>query len=421
LLAGLFGVDVETLKSLRTPPGRELLAEAVASYGTEDGFTLGTRLRRSHPPGLVAAALTQARLRQRARAKFDADDAARMFFTADGLEQATRASVSAHRAARFANVSGPVADLCCGIGGDLIALARSGSAATGDNVTGDNVTRAVTSAADVAGARVTGVDLDPLTAAVAQANAEELGLAATVVEADATSVDRTPFSAVMCDPSRRNPRGRVFDPDSYRPTWSFVEELLRESACVKVAPGIGHGQIPTGVEAEWVSERGEVKEAALWAGALANPGVRRRATLLPDGVTVTDADAPDDPAVAPPGRWLIEPDGAVIRAGLVTAVAAEAGGWLLDRQIAYVSTDTAPATRLGRAYEIVDRLPYDTKQLRAYVRDREIGTLTIKKRGVGITPEALRRNLRPRGGNQATLVVTRLQGRAAVLVVVPQR
>jgi SAM-dependent methyltransferase len=351
-------------------------------------------------------------LRQRARAKFDADDAARMFFTADGLEQATRASVSAHRVARFAGVGGPVADLCCGIGGDLIALARRGSAAPGVNVSG---------AADVAGASVTGVDLDPLTAAVAQANAEELGLAATVVEADATTLDRTPFSAVMCDPSRRNPRGRVFDPDSYRPAWSFVEELLRESACVKVAPGIGHGQIPTGVEAEWVSERGEVKEAALWAGALANPGVRRRATLLPDGATVTDADAPDDPAVAPPGRWLIEPDGAVIRAGLVTAVAAEAGGWLLDRQIAYVSTDTAPATLLGRAYEIVDRLPYDAKRLRAYVRDRDIGTLTIKKRGVGITPEALRRDLRPRGGNQATLVVTRLQGRAAVLVVVPQR
>jgi predicted RNA methylase len=337
-------------------------------------------------------------LRQRAQAKFDPDDAARMFFTAEGLEQATRASVSAHRAARFAGVNGPVADLCCGIGGDLIALARGRSAATGVDVTG--------------------VDLDPLTAAVAQANAEELGLAATVVEADATTIDRTPFSAVMCDPSRRTARGRVFDPDSYRPAWSFVEKLLRESACVKVAPGIRHSQIPSGVEAEWISERGEVKEAALWAGALANPGVRRRATLLPGAVTVTDADAPDDPAVASPGQWLIEPDGAVIRAGLVTAVAAEVDGWLLDRQIAYVSTDTAPATRLGRAYEIVDRLPFDTKRLRTYVRDRGIGTLTIKKRGVGITPEALRRDLRPRGGNDATLVVTRVQGRATVLVVV---
>lgn len=394
-------MDVETLELLRTPAGGELLAEAIASYGTEGDFTLGTRLRRSHPPALVAAALTQARLRQRARAKFDPADAARMFFTVDGLEQATRASVSAHRAARFAGINGPVADLCCGIGGDLIALARSGSAATSVDLTG--------------------VDLDPLTAAVAQANAEELGLAATVVQADVTSFDRTPFSAVMCDPSRRTARGRVFDPDSYRPAWSFVEGLLRESACVKVAPGIRHDHVPAGVEAEWISERGEVKEAALWAGALAIPGVRRRATLLPGAVTVTDANAPDDPAVASPGRWLIEPDGAVIRAGLVTAVIAEVDGWLLDRQIAYVSTDNPPVTRLGRAYEIVDQLPFDTKRLRTYVRDRGIGTLTIKKRGVGITPEALRRDLRPRGGNEATLVVTRTQGRATVLVVVPCR
>lgn len=388
-------MDVETLESLRSPDGRRLLAEAVSSYGREDDFALGTRLRKSHPAALVAAALTQARLRERACAKFDPADAARMFFTADGLEQATRASVGAHRATRFAGIKGQVADLCCGIGGDLIALARARLA-------------------------VAGVDIDPLTAAVARANVQELGLDATVTEADVMTVDRTRFAAVMCDPSRRTARGRVFDPDAYRPPWWFVTELLGENACVKVAPGIGHDQVPTGVEAEWVSDRGDVKEAALWSGALANPGVRRRATLLPGQVTVTDANAPDDPVVAPPGRWLVEPDGAVIRAGLVTAVAADIDGWLLDRQIAYVSTDRAPETRVGQSYEIVDQLPYDPKRLRAYVREHRVGTLTIKKRGVGVTPELLRRELRPRGDGSATLVVTRVQGRATVLVVVPR-
>jgi 16S rRNA G966 N2-methylase RsmD len=387
-------VDVETLEALQSPPGRGLLAEAVASYGSDDNFALGTRLRRTYPSALVAAALTQARLRRHARAKFDAADAARMFFTADGLEQATRARVSTHRARRFARVDGPVSDLCCGIGGDLIALARAGLA-------------------------VTGIDVDPLTVAVARANVHELGLDATVSEADVTAFDRARFSAVMCDPSRRTAGGRVFDPRAYSPPWSFVEELLRETACVKVAPGIGHDEIPHGVGAEWISDGGEVKEAALWSGALADPRIRRRATLLPGDVTVTDADAPDSPTMAPPGRWLVEPDGAVIRAGLVTAVAADVGGWLLDRQIAYVSTDTTPETRLGRTYEIVDQLPYDTKRLRAYVHDHGIGTLTIKKRGVGIVPEVLRSELQPRGDNAATLVVTRVQRRATVLVVTP--
>ena len=188
---------------------------------------------------------------------------------------------------------------------------------------------------------------------------------------------------------------------------------------MKVAPGIQHDRVPTGVEVEWISDAGEVKEAALWSGALADPDVRRRATLLPDGVTITDSDAPSDTPTAAPGRWLIEPDGAVIRAGLVTAVAAEVSGWLLDAKIAYVSTDREPVTRLGRGYEVVDQLPYDTKRLRAHVRDHRIGMLTIKKRGVGVKPEALRRELRPRGDREATLVVTCAKGRATVLVVRP--
>lgn len=389
-------MDVETLAALRTDEGRALLAEAVESYGAENTIALGSRLRRTHPAPLVAAAITQAELRHRALAKFDRADAERMFFTVDGLEQATRATVAAHRARRIraAGNTEPVADLCCGIGGDLIALTR-------------------------AGLTVTGMDDDPLTVAVALANVAELGVTAAVEYADVTTIDRSPFGGVTCDPSRRGARGRVFDPDAYRPPWTFVEELLTGTACVKVAPGIPHGLVPAGVEAEWVSDGGEVKEAALWSGKLAGEGVRRRATVLPSAATVTDADAPTGPAIREPGRWLVEPDGAVIRAGLVTAVAAEVGGWLIDPQIAYVSTDSVPDTRLGRAYEIVDRLPYDIKQLRAYVRARGIGALTIKKRGVGVQPETLRRQLRPRGTGAATIAVTRSAGRATVLVLSP--
>lgn len=278
--------------------GRELLAEAVRAYGMENAFALGTRLRRRHRPDLVAAALTQAELRRRARSKFDPADADRMFFTVEGLVQATRASVSADRARRVAErvgaiaaTTGAVADLCCGIGGDLIALIRAGLA-------------------------VTGVDSDSLRVAVARANLDELGLAGSVVAADVRAFARTFFAAVTCDPARRTDRGRVFDPAAYEPPWPFVEELLRGTACVKVAPGIPHDLVPPGVEAEWVSDAGDAKEAALWSGALAgNGGIRRRATLLPAGTTVTDAEAPAEPDLAPPGRWLIEPDAAVIRAG----------------------------------------------------------------------------------------------------------
>ncbi|TDE02424.1 class I SAM-dependent methyltransferase [Jiangella asiatica] len=389
-------MDVETLRTLSSPAGSALLAEASAAYGREDEFALGTRLRRRHPPALVATALTQARLRARAVDKFDAADAARLLFTVDGYEQATRAAVARHRAARIAATLGAgarVADLCCGIGGDLIELAR-------------------------AGLDVTAVEADPLTAHVAGANVAALGLAASVVEADAAAVDRSDFAAVVCDPARRTGRGRVFDPDAYRPPWPFVLELLASTACVKVAPGIPHSRLPDGVEAEWVSERGEVKEAALWSGRFAAAGVRRRATLLPSGATLTDADDPGS-GVRDPGRYLYEPDGAVIRAGLVTAVADAVGGALVDPTIAYVAADRHVPTPFARAYRITDRLPYDVKALRRHVREHGIGTLTVKKRGVDVLPERLRAAVRPRGDAAATFVVTRVSGRATVLVAQP--
>src|SRR5690606_10226122 len=163
------------------------------------------------------------------------------------------------------------------------------------------------------------------------------------------------------------------------------------------APGIPHARVPSGVEAEWVSDRGEVKEAALWSGAFVASACRRRATLLPTGATLTDADDPGTAAVRAPGRYLYEPDGAVIRAGLVTAVAAMVGGWLLDSSIAYVASDQLVHTDFAHGYEIVDVLPYDDKALRRYVREHRIGALTVKKRGVGVVPERLRATVKPRG------------------------
>ncbi len=186
-------------------------------------------------------------------------------------------------------------DLGCGIGGDLLALARAGITAAG-------------------------VDLDPLRVAMARANLEALGLAGAVQEADATKVDIAPFDVAFADPARRGGRGRTFRVDDWTPPWPFVA-LLRRDACVKVAPGIPHALVPPGVEAEWVSDHGEVKEAALWSGRLATDA--RRATVIGDGglATLTEADDPGAEVVGV-GAFLYEPDGAVIRAGLVTAVAA---------------------------------------------------------------------------------------------------
>ncbi|MDB1087415.1 class I SAM-dependent methyltransferase [Streptomyces sp. ACA25] len=383
--------SVETFRTLLTEPGRQLLSE-LREHDPAQELTLATRLRRDHPAELVSAALGQARLRQRAAAKFGSR-AARMYFTPDGVEQATRRSVADRRARRFAKLGvGRIADLCCGIGGDALALAEAGIA-------------------------VLAVDRSPLTCAVAEANAAAFGLA-DLIEVRCAEVGDTDLSghdAVFIDPARRGGRGRVFDPEAYSPPLSWAVDVADRMShgAVKIAPGIPHEAIPEEAEAEWISDAGDVKEAVLWFGTGA-AGLRR-ATLLPGGHSLAGAGLPDPPA-GPVGRWLYEPDGAVIRAHLVADVAQQLDARLLDPTIAYLTADELRSTPYATAYEITDALPFGLKRLRALLRERETGTVTIKKRGFAMTPEELRRKLRPSGPNSATVFLTRIAGSPAMLL-----
>ncbi|MEU6479614.1 methyltransferase domain-containing protein [Streptomyces sp. NPDC047017] len=379
--------------ALLGPEGRALLDE-VRGTAPADELAVATRLRRDHPAELVSAALGQARLRQRAAAKFGDEDAARMFFTANGVEQSTRASVAAYRARRLKDLGvTSLADLCCGIGGDAIALAR-------------------------AGVRVLAVDRDPVTAATARANAEALGLSGLIEvrEADVTEVDTSAYDAVFVDPARRGGRGRVFDPEAYSPplSWAVEAALKAPRAALKVAPGIPHEAVPAQAEAEWISDGGDVKEAVLWFGT--EPGLVR-ATLLPGPRTLRGRGLPDPP-VRPLGRFLYEPDGAVIRAHLVAEAAAELDGGLIDETIAYITADTLRPTPYATAYEITDQLPFNLKKLKALLREREVGTLTVKKRGSAVEPEELRRKALPKPHGRAALTVflTRVAGAPTMLL-----
>ena len=390
-------MDLDDFRWLLTDEGQSVLAEATAlvDAGTAP-LAAGSALRRRTSPERAATALTQADLRGRAVAKFG-ERAERMYFTPDALEQATRHRVAEHRAGRAAAFgTRSLVDLGCGIGGDLIAAAQAGIVTAG-------------------------VDLDPVRVAVAEANLAALGLPGAVQVADATEIDHTAFDLAFADPARRSGAGRSFRVEDWTPPWTWVETLLARDACVKVAPGIPHGLVPEGVEAEWVSDEGEVKEAALWAGRTAT--VRRRATVIGVGglATITDEDDPGAAAVgvAPVGAFLYEPDGAVIRAGLVTAVAAGVDGALIDPKIAYVTADAAYRTPFARGYRVLEELPYREKPLKAALRERGIGRLTIKKRGVDVVPETLRKRLAPQGDAEGTLVLTRVGGEGTALLVAP--
>ncbi|MET7332489.1 class I SAM-dependent methyltransferase [Nonomuraea sp. NPDC005650] len=413
-------MDLDAFDELLTPRGQRALAEARELVGT-DPVAAATRLRRTYDAALTSAALTQAGLRERGRAKFG-EDAERMYFTPHGLEQSTRMEVADHRARRLTGgmwTSTPgrapaqglmstdapprglggaravrhglrVVDACCGIGGDLLALAR-------------------------AGCTVDAVDADPLTVAVARANADAFGLGdrVTVSLGDAAEVRPEEYDVLFADPARRTGRGRTFDPMAYSPPWPVVLDLVARAsrACVKVAPGIPYEFIPGDAEAEWVSYKGEVKEAVLWTG---QEGAPRRATLLPGGHTLTAAGA--EAPVGPAGRYVYEPDGAAIRAHLVGEVSEIVNGRLLDPMIAYITGDDLIDTPWASRYEIEDVIPFSGKRLRAALRERQVGNVTIKKRGSAVDIERLRTDLRLKGDKSATIILTRILDKPSVII-----
>lgn len=384
-------MEIEWFQALLSDEGQALLAR-LRDHDPGEELALATRLRRDHPAGLVSAALGQARLRQRARAKFGGD-ADLMYFTPDGVEQATRTAVAEWRARRFADLGvRRLADLCCGVGGDALALAR-------------------------AGISVLAVDRSPLACAAAEANARALGLAELIEVrcADVTEVDLTGWDAVFTDPARRGARGRIFDPEAYSPplSWAIAAGRRTPYAALKIAPGVPHEAVPEDAEAEWVSDGGDVKEAVLWFGTgAAEP---HRATLLPGGHTLTGGRLPDPPT-GPVGAFLYEPDGAVIRAHLVAEVAEQVGGTLIDPTIAYLTSDALVRTPYATAYAITDALPFNVKRLRALLRERRVGTVVVKKRGSAVEPEELRRKLKPEGPGSCTVFLTRVAGAPAMLL-----
>jgi len=386
-------MDLATFESLLDDEGQVLLGHIAERADAESDLALGTRLRRDHPAALVSAAMSQHGLRRRAATKFG-EDAARMYFTPDALEQSTRAPVAAHRAARLVELGGTrVVDLGCGIGGDLIALARAGLA-------------------------VRGIEQDPVRAAIARANLAALGLAGTVEVGDATTTTLERDEVAFVDPARRDGAGRTFRLDALVPSWDFVTGLLSGRAVAKVMPGIAHDAVPPGVQAEWVSDGGDLVEACLW-GAGFGPGPSRRATMLPSAATLVDRGAVA--ATGPVLSHLVEPDDAVIRAGLVAELADDLGGHLLDPHIAWITTDSPTAEPYGRVFRVEAELPFREKQLRAALRERDIGTLTVKKRGVDVVPERLVARLKLTGSQPATVVLTRVAGEGRAFLVERRR
>ena len=397
-------MEREEFVQLMSAEGQSLLASTEYSTKT-DVVRLVSQLRAlGHGPALVAAVLTQAKLRHRALAKFG-EFSTRMLFTEDGLEQASRLRVSALHAGRFRDAGTQrLADLGCGIGSESLAFAA-------------------------AGINVTAFDIDEVTAAVATHNLLPFENA-RVELGDVTQVSLDAFDSLFFDPARRELRGpkkssatRKFDPAEFSPNFDWVVEQCQNprltAAGIKVGPGHPHEAIPEAAEAQWVSVNGDLVELGLWFGAARRAGVARSALLIAESGSheiTSQTLAAEQAPIGDLAGYVYEPDNAVVRSHLIDVLAKQLGLHAFSPGIAYLSSDQQISSPWLRGYRVVEEMAFDRKRLKARLRELGVGILEIKKRGADIVPEQLRKELDPKGKGKATIIVTRIGDAHRVII-----
>ncbi|MCS6830745.1 MAG: class I SAM-dependent methyltransferase [Armatimonadota bacterium] len=337
-------------------------------------------LRRQFPPLVASQAVQQFRLRQRARRKFSRAD--QMWFTPEGLEQSSSEVLATYHASRYPqNVL--TVDAGCGIGGDLIALAKRGETA--------------------------GVERDPLCLQYARRNVEvyQVEHNCRFVHADLLRLRLQEAPFLFMDPARRTGGRRSSSSDEWQPNWATVCRLALSvrGALVKTSPALSPELIPLECEREYVSVDGECRELLLAFGEC-KQGASLSALVLPEGARLIAADAPA-PVMRAPMEWIYDPDPAIVAAHLLPELAQILTGYLLHPRIAYLTAERYVHTPFARAYRLIERFPYSRKRLFERLRALRAGSLTVKKRGVNISPEQLVRAWHPVGERRITVILYR--------------
>ena len=381
------GVELERARYLVSEAGRAALASLPADLPVADPVKLAAALRRRFAANEASALAEQVTLRLRAARNHG--DHRGLLYTPLGLEMMTHPIVAARRAERLASLGLPVADLTCGLGGDLRAVSEDGMTCLG-------------------------LERDGATALLAQANVP----GAAVVRGDAA---HPPFEldgrALILDPSRREGGSRRFDPRAFAPPWDTVMRLAIEAkaAVVKAPPGILDTHVPASAEVEAIQLGTSMREMTLWFGAGATPGLRG-AVLLPSGESLDSTEPATELPIAAPGAFLFDPESCVTRATLVRQLAHRLGAWMLDFQVAYLSASEPAFSPLAATFEVLEVLPFSVNRLRDRMRAGRWRPEEIRRRAFPVEPDELRRLLGKLEGEPVTLLLTTLSGRRTVFI-----
>jgi hypothetical protein len=383
----------EHATDILTETERRLLA-------SENMVRIATRLRKQIGVDQAAALIELARLRIKGTRKFGR--AEQMFFTADGLQMATDERIAAYKSQRFEKFE-RVADLCCGIGGDLIWLGQ---------LVGQGGLR--------------GFDRDPLAVLYANANLAIYKLPPLARLQSTAEVDWSEYDAIHIDPQRRAKK-KTTAGDQFSPTLREISEALddRISAGIKVAPATGDtGHLHALIEREWIGHSRQCQQQMIWTGKLAHrPGHRRAVRIGKSGeLTAFDfpaaqIDAANIGLAKRILRYLYEPHSVLLASGLAKPMACCLGLEILAPDIPYFTADRRLDNRLWARFALVCEMPANAKKVLHELTRLEVGRLEIKNRGVDENLSDRFRGLKTRGSNSAAVILAPIRNRPTAIIV----
>ncbi len=351
------------------------------------------RLRRVCSLEQSRAVLELVELRERAAGKFSR--AGEMFFDRVGYEQASGEVVAEYKAERVKlfGADERILDLCCGIGGDTIALAGAG--------------------------QVAGIDQSAVRVRMADLNLRAYGRRenAQLVCGDLNDM-KLEGGFFHLDPDQRAGRTRrTFSIEDLQPSREFIDRLIREvpDGVIKLSPGTEYSQLPWEGEIELVSHKGQCRQLLVWTGKPA--GVKLRATTLPSGCAITD-EMPVAFNVSGIQGYLYDPDPTITRLRLLGQLAAEMALNFLSPGQIVLTSDTPVLHPMARAFRVEEVMPYHEDKVKKYFQQRgdEFGPVTVKPRGVQVKVDQLSKLYSGKSGPEKTLFLLRLDKRIMAVI-----
>ncbi|MFP7365626.1 SAM-dependent methyltransferase [Corynebacterium callunae] len=320
----------------------------------------------------------------------------------DSAQQTTPMAVSAERARRLKEALGEgvlVHDVTCSIGTEGHAVLDAGLHYLGSDIDMPRLLMAQFN-----------LSLHPSSAAS--------GGKPELLQADALVPATTGADVIIADPARRNNGRRITDPAQLLPPLpSLLETWSSTPIAVKCAPGVDFSGWQGLVSLASVD--GGVKEACLYSPQLAQGETREAVVIRGDHLDCLNdllEDGGGESLAREPGDFIIDPDGAIVRAGLVRHYAIREGLWMLDDRIAYLTGNRIPEGTSG--FRFLEEVPL--KKLKSALAALKAGSVEILVRGVDVDPDQLRKKLQLKGSAPFAVVVTRIGSRGVALICGPR-